>query len=164
LAFYLSNERSRDVTKAYKRYQAYLREHEDSFPPGALSLGTAEWYQDPNDHRCPHDGRLEHLMMSETVESGKNRVTSISIRLLAAYHDGYIEFSYPRVFAYKLDSRSSIQGLGDWLYDEFRLSTGGHVIHEIEWGGFPQTESSRWLIEASDVQFRWIPQSPSPNQ
>jgi hypothetical protein len=43
----------------------------------------------------------------------------------------------------------------DWRYDEFRLSAAGHVLHEIEWAG--PSSTSRWLIEASDVEYRWEP-------
>jgi hypothetical protein len=159
MAYYLSKERNQDVVEAYRQYQQYLREHEREFPPGAFALGTAEWYQNPNDHRCPHDGWLENFIVSENVASEKRRATSIQTRLLAAYHDGYIEFFYPQVFSYTLENPTCARGLGDWLYDEFRLSSNGRVIHEIEWAGFPHEEGSRWIIEASDVQFRWIPQS-----
>ena len=161
MAYFLSDERNKDVVEAYRRYQEYLRQHEHEFPSGAFALGTAEWYQDPNDHRCPHDGWLETLVVSETADVERKRKTSIVIRLLGAYHDGFIEFSYPDVFAYILGSPSCARGLGDWLYDEFRLSPNGHVIHEIEWAGVTNAEGSRWIIEASDVIFRWIPQSVS---
>lgn len=158
MAYYLTKERDQDVVSAYRRYQEYLREHERDFPPGAFALATAEWYQNPNDHRCPHDGWLENVIISETRESNKKHNTTIQTRLLAAYHDGYIEFSYPRVFTYLFESASCAGGLGDWLYDEFRLSPGGHVVHEIEWAGSAASKVSRWIIEASDVEFRWIPQ------
>jgi hypothetical protein len=102
--------------------------------------------------------RLENLVISEATDINRKRTTTILTRLLAAYHDGYIEFFYPEVFRYLLDSPSCARGLGDWLYDEFRLSPNGHVIHEIEWSGFSTSEGSRWIIEASDVSFRWIPQ------
>jgi hypothetical protein len=94
----------------------------------------------------------------------QRRVTTINIRLLAAYHDGYVEFLYPTVFNYTLLCPSSARGLGDWMYDEFRLSSDGHLIHEIEWAGFPKVEGSRWIIEATDVKFRWIPQITSAQQ
>jgi hypothetical protein len=159
MAYYLSNERNRDVAGAYRRYQQYLHEHEREFPPGAFALATAEWYQNPGDHRCPHDGWLENVIISETVDSHKKRATTIRIRLLAAYHDGYIEFFYPHVFGYNVEGASCGNGLGDWLYDEFRLSPNGNVIHEVEWAGLPMSKGSRWIIEATDVQFHWIPQS-----
>jgi len=88
VAYYLSNERNKDVVEAYRRYQEYLRQHEQEFPASAFALGTAEWYQDANDHRCPHDGWLENLIVSETAVADKKRTTTILIRLLAAYHDG----------------------------------------------------------------------------
>lgn len=164
MAYYLSEEREVDVAKAYRRYQQYLRDHENTFPPSAFALGTAEWYQNPSDHRCPHDGWLENILISEVPDGNRKRVTTINIRLLAAYHDGYVEFFYPTVFNYTLLCSSSAHGMGDWLYDEFRLSSEGHLIHEIEWAGFPKEEGSRWIIEATDVEFRWIPQILSAKQ
>jgi hypothetical protein len=164
MAYFLSKERDADVMNAYRRYQQYLHEHENLFPPGAFALGTAEWYHNPSDHRCPHDGWLETVSISEVPAGDRRRMTTISIRLLAAYQDGYVEFLYPTVFNYTLLCPSSARGLGDWMYDEFRLSSDGHLIHEIEWAGFPKVEGSRWIIEATDVKFRWIPQITSAQQ
>jgi hypothetical protein len=76
---------------------------------------------------------------------------------LGAYHDGFIELFYPRVLRYSLCSPSSVRGLGDWRYDEFRVAPDGHLIHEIEWAGFSRGEGSRWIIEASDLEFQWLP-------
>lgn len=55
------------------------------------------------------------------------------------------------------NSPSSARGLGDWLYDEFRVAPGGFLVHEIEWQGFAPDEGSRWIIEAADIEFHWIP-------
>ena len=159
MAYYLSKERNEDVVGSYRRYQQYLRERQDSFPPGAFALGTSEWWQLPHDHRCPHDGWLESVSISEPAagDRGEERITAIRVRLLGAYHDGHIELFYPRVFSYQLQSPSCVRGLGDWLYDEFTLSPDGRIIHEIEWAGFSDDEASRWIIEASDIEFQWIP-------
>lgn len=160
MAYYLSAERNRDIVESYRRYQRYLQQHKEGFPRGAFALGTAEWYQNANDHRCPHDSQLEHFLISESVDSGKQRFATIQLRLLGAYHDGHIELSYPEVHSYVLESPSCAQGVGDWLYDEFRLSASGRLIHEIEWFGLRNNKGSRWIIEASDVEFSWIPKSP----
>ena len=165
MAFFLSKERDQDVVAAWRRYQQYLREREKEFPPGAFALATSDWYHDPGIHRCPHDSWLENLVISEVPDSDRTRITSIRIRLLAAYHDGYIEFFYPKVFGYTFESPSCTKGLGDWLYDEFRLSTNRQVIHEIEWAGRPNGEGARWIIESADVHFQWFPQpTSSPTQ
>ena len=100
MAYYLSNERNKDVRKAYRRYQEYLRQHEHEFPPGAFALATAEWYQNPTDHRCPHDGWLENLIISERADTNKKRTTTILTRLLAGYHSilskkGTFALAYP---------------------------------------------------------------------
>ncbi len=158
MAYYLSKERDDDAVGSYHRYQQYLREQERTFPPGAFALGTAEWWHHPNDHRCPHDSWLESFTVSEVRGSDEaKRITTIRTRLLGAYHDGHIELFYPRVFRYQLHSPSCVRGLGDWRYDEFTLSPDGHVIHEIEWAGFPYEEGSRWIIEASDIEYQWMP-------
>ena len=160
MAYYLSKERNEDVTGSYQRYQQYLRQHKHTFPSGAYTLATAEWYQNPSEHRCPHDGSLESLIISETPSvAPASRSISIRMRLVSAYHDGYIEFSYPTVFAYTLESPACATGLGDWQYDEFRLSSRGYLIHEIEWSAVPNSKDSRWIIEAADVEFKWIPQA-----
>ena len=154
MAFYLAQERDKDVVSAYIRYQEYLRQHEHRFPPGAYALGTAEWYQDPNDHRCPHDGWLNQITISEPASGDRQekRITSIRVELLGAYHDSLVVFTYPQVFYYSLRDIASTCGNGGWRYDEFRLSDGGHLTHEIEW-----SNGANWLIEASDVEFLWIP-------
>ncbi len=159
MAYFLSNERNEDVVGSYRRYQQYLREHKDRFPAGAFALATADWWYEPSDHRCPHDAWLEHLSIFEPARGERNedRSTRIEIRLLGAYHDGYIELSYPHVYGYQMQSPSCERGLGDWRYDEFTLSPKGHIIHEIEWAGFGEDKGSRWIIEASDITFEWMP-------
>lgn len=154
MAHYLSKQRDEDVVGSYRRYQEYLREHQQTFPPGGFALGTAEWYQDASDHRCPHDGWLEHVTISEPSSGERHqvRVTSARIRLLGAYHDGFIELFYPQVFRYSLGLDDATGGHRDWRYDEFRLSNTGWLVHEIEW-----SDGATWIIEASDVEFLWIP-------
>ncbi len=154
MAHYLSKQRDEDVVGSYRRYQQYLHEHQQRFPPGGFALGTAEWYQDPRDHRCPHDGWLEYITISEpsSGERHEARATSARIRLLGGYHDGVIEFHYPQVFRYSVAVDDATRGHRDWRYDEFRLSDAGALIHEIEW-----SSGATWIIEASDVEFLWIP-------
>jgi hypothetical protein len=154
MAYYLTKERHEDIRGAWRRYQDYLRENQPQFPTGAFALGTAVWWQDGNDHRSPHDAWLENITISETAigDDIGERVTAMRVRLLGAYHDGFIELFYPRVFNYSLQSQASRYKTCDWVYDEFRLSPDGHVIHEIEWLG-----GTRWIIEASDIEYQWLP-------
>ena len=88
-------------------------------------------------------------------ERSELRSSTLTVHLLGAYHDGYIEFVYPEVRAYELSAPFAVQGHGDWRFDEFRVADGGGVIHEIEWAAFGHT--GRWLIEAADVTHKWIP-------
>jgi hypothetical protein len=160
MSFILTAQREPEtVAAAFEGYRDYVTSNAARFPPGALSLASSDWYFDPRDHRCPHDAWLEDLRISEpsTGARKEQRVTEIRVRLLGAYHDGFIELRYFGVIRYSLFSPSSVRGIGDWRYDEFRLHSDGHLIHEIEWAGLPGEDSSRWLIEASDVEFGWNP-------
>lgn len=159
MSFILTAQRSEGCPTAFGRYRSYLAASKQSFPPGAYALATSDWYFDFRDHRCPHDSWLESVTVTEPAsgERGEQRCTAIRVRLLGAYHDCQLELFYPRVLRYSFTAPSCTQGLGDWRYDEFRLSPAGHLIHEIEWAGFSRDEGSRWIIEASDVEFHSMP-------
>lgn len=165
MAFILTEQRHDEVSRggAFLRYREYLRSLRERFPAKAYGLATSDWYFSFEDHRSPHDARLDSLMIGEKASpaSGSGEPISLLIRLLSAYHDGYIELHYIDVGRYELalGPDSSAVGFGhrDWRYDEFRLSPGGRVEHEIEWWGSSQT--ARWLIEAADVEHRWVPRT-----
>lgn len=150
------------VRTGFTRYGNYLKQNEAAFPPCAYELATSDWFHNPNDHRAPHDAWLESFEIAETPERKAHlRSCSISLRLLGAYHDGHIKITYPKVFSYSFQSfmAGKVTSHGDWRYDEFRLSERGHLLHEIEWAGAPgaQRKSFSWIIEADDIDFRWIP-------
>ena len=159
MSFILLAQRDLDCASAFANYRSYLGAARQGFPSGAYALASSDWYFDPRDHRCPHDAWLESVTCSELATGQRHelRGTTIRIRLLGAYHDGFIEFVYPQVFRYSFSSPSSSRGLGDWRFDEFRISPNGQLIHEIEWAGFPGEDGSRWIIESSDAEYRWIP-------
>jgi hypothetical protein len=148
--------RDDDAAGAFELYRDYLASLRDSFPRSAYALATSDWYFNFRDHRCPHDGWLESLSLTETASGARREIRTLSmrVRLLGAYQDGHIELLYPQVFAYRLDVIDGRRGHRDWRYDELR-EKDGHVIHEIEWCGKVGTGS--WLIEASDVEFQWLP-------
>lgn len=160
MAFLLSTDGFDDDAAAhYRRYKEYLQSVKEVFPPSAFALASSDWYHDFNNHHCPHDAWLESVTLHEHAsdERQAKRSLSITVRLLGAYHDGHIELLYPRVFAYRLDAWKSELGHKDWRYDELRLSDRNALIHEIEWCGMHDT--GRWLIEASDLEFRWLPKT-----
>ena len=158
MTFLLSEDgRDDDVLRAFRRYREYVESAKDSFPPSAYALATSDWYFNPKHHRSPHDAWLESLHLTELSSRERHdiRALSLRLRLLGAYHDGYIELDYPRLLAYRLNLEDGEMGHCDWRHDELRVSDRGRVIHEIEWrwsGG-----KGRWLIEASDVQLQWVP-------
>jgi hypothetical protein len=161
--FILADQRTgtpEELAANVRQYREYLRRNRQRFPPMAHRLASSAWYLDPTDHRCPHDGWLEHLVITEpsSGERNQHRSVAIRIRLLDAYHRGHIELHYPVVFRYQLTSGGTGAGHGDWLYDELRISEQNHLLHEIEWWHAGQLE--RWLIEASDVIYSWTVREP----
>lgn len=150
--------RDEDVNGQFRRYREYLDSVKSVFPPKAFALATSDWYYSSG-HQSPHDAWLESATLRELVvrkQEGR-KIVSLFIRLLAAYHDGHIEFVYDDVRSYTLKAGDLNSGHYDWRYDELRLSEQNLLLHEIEWCG--PSETGRWLIEASDLTYRWIPKS-----
>ena len=164
MSYVLAKQRDADVVAAFAEYRAYLHANKTFFPPSAYDLASSHWYFDSTDHRCPHDSWLESATIHEPGSGSRREIRSVAltVRLLGAYHDGYIEFRYPDVHSYELSMFDLPRGHGDWRFDEFRLGDNGRVIHEIEWatGG----DTGRWLIEASDVLYKWLPGTESNPQ
>jgi hypothetical protein len=152
MAFILSEQREND--DCFENYEAYLAEHAKDFPPHAHALATSDWYYTFLE-KAPHDARLVTLKIGEGGSFEASLVPKITIRLLDARDQGFIEFEYPEVYAYNLSFTGGSSGHLDWRYDEFRITESGHVLHEIEWWG--PIETGRWLIEASDVVYSWSP-------
>jgi hypothetical protein len=82
---------------------------------------SLEWYNFPKDHRCPHDAWVESITISEPSSGERHQVRGLEIRvrLLGAYHDGNIEFTYKRVLRYLMGAVPQHRaGHGDWLEDD----------------------------------------------
>jgi len=138
----------------WKAYCDYLESVKDRLPQSAYEFATAEWHYNFSDHKAPHDGWLEELIIREPAsgERRQHRLLDIFIRLFATYHDGYIELTYKNVRSYSFEKQAaSFLGHKDWLYDEIRLSENGFVLHEIDW------VNGEWLIECEDVFYEWKP-------
>lgn len=155
MPFILGAQRDADVAGAFRRYRHYLEAERHHFPSGALALATSDWYFNFEDHRCPHDAWLQHVVVHETGrgERQEQREVAVSIQLLGAYHDLVLTFTYASAYRYVLDGRQVGEGHADWRYDEFRVTETRHLVHEIEWSG--ASEIGRWLIEAEDVRLEW---------
>jgi len=137
------------------QYRDYLASVRNQMPVAAYNFATAPWHYDFSDHRAPHDGWLEEVIIREPASGDRkqHRSLEIVVRLLAAYHDGHIELKYSVVQNYSLTcGDQGAQGHGDWMYDEIRLSDRGYVLHEVEWW-----HGGHWLIECGDVSYKWIP-------
>jgi hypothetical protein len=137
-------------------YLAYIRSVQDRLPAAAMAFATASWHWDTDDHRCPHDSRLDRLTMTEAPASSGPPVC-IQVRLLGAYHDGYLVLTYIDVVSYQLAGNAPLvegrhAGHGDWLVDEIRLSERGLMVHEVVFAN-----RSRWDIECRDFTWTWEP-------
>jgi hypothetical protein len=139
-----------------QQYVDYIMSIRERLPAGVRAIVSSKFYFDPSDHRCPHDSWVERLTLSEPSSGDRSqfRELSLSIRLLGAYHDGYIDFSYVRLKRYFLDGSQlgSIRSAGtahsDWLTDEFILLDDGLVSHEIRF-----RSGAVWTIVSEDVVF-----------
>ncbi len=156
MAYVLSDNRKKpgDIVSAFSRYNEYLGSVKDRFPKSAYQLASSPWYFDFSNHHCPHDSWLESLTINEPSKGIRREIRSveIAVKLFGAYHDGFITLNYSKVKSYSFNKPAQkTSGHGDWLYDEFRLSESGFVLHEIEW------QTGRWLIESADIVFGWIP-------
>lgn len=142
----------------FDAYFEYLASVKDQLPASAYSFASAPWHYDFSDHRCPHDSWLDSLSVIEVASGNRkqDRSVVINVRLLGAYHDGYVEMTYQAVDNYSLakPARTSMNSLnvghGDWLMDEVRVSDRGLVIHEIDF-----STGSRWLVECKDIEHQW---------
>jgi len=152
-----SSASPQEVCTALANYKSYLESIREALPSSAYDFASADWHYSGDDHRCPHDSWVESLVISEPSSGDRHeeRENAISVRLFGAYHDGYLELSYPGVRAYSLVGailNKPKTGHGDWLKDEVRLSDNKLVLHEILF-----STGSRWLIESRDIEFRWVP-------
>jgi hypothetical protein len=137
----------------WSKYCDYVESLRNHLPIAAYNFASAPWHYDFSDHRAPHDGWLEEIVIREPATGARkeNRSLEIVIKLFAAYHDRQITLEYSAVQNYSLACHEQGgSGHGGWLYDEIRLSQRGYVLHEIEWSC-----GSRWLIECGDVSYNW---------
>lgn len=158
MSFLLSEQRDKDFQGYWRRYEDYIDSVRDRMPPGAMKLAlSAEWY-DFRCHHCPHDAWLQEFKITESeATTGQERSNSAELRLLGAYHDGLLVLCYLRLMSFNVQASALSGGMGDWRYDEFRLSPNGNLLHEIEWAS-----GARWLIEADDIEFKWQPFQAEP--
>ena len=153
------------LSEEFENYKNYLKSIKDKIPQSAYEFATADWHFNTRDARCPHDAWLEEFKFGEVQNSENFELYPIEIyiKLLGAYHNGYIEFRYKNIHSYSFKSKRSFRLSeykgeyfhGDWIRDEIRLSENDFVIHEIEW------ENGNWLIESEDVEYKWIPFDPT---
>ena len=118
-------KRRKEQWAAYQRRLNKLKKK--SLPASALEFTLADWHYNNIDPRCPHDAWLEHVIIREpsSGERSEIRGLEIEIKLLGAYHDGYIQLLYKDVESYFFDQpyrwnekHSTENGHGDWLIDD----------------------------------------------
>lgn len=114
---------------------------------------SSDWYKFPEDHRCPHDSWVEAITISEpsSGERHQNRGLEIHVRLLGAYHDGIIEFTYKGVQNYSIRGMRDVAGHGDWLEDEVDIRRHDTLLHKAT------LTNGSFEIEAHEIEYKWTP-------
>jgi hypothetical protein len=114
---------------------------------------SSDWYTFPEDHRSPHDSWVETITIEEPSlgERHELRGLEIRIRLLAAYHDGMIEFTYKRVQHYSLSGMRDATGHGDWLEDKVKVTKHDVLVHKVT------LTNGDFEIEAAEIEYSWTP-------
>lgn len=165
MSFILASNRDHDsleeARKNWHDYQAHLEELKDSFPASAFQIATSPWWYQFDLPEAPHDSRLIAFRMGDHgAPTWDNQQFSwIEIELHSAF-SGAIILRYPTVYRYELKMAEASQGIhGDWRYDEFTLTDEGNLLQTIEWA-----DGAIWVIEASDLEHRHIPESSDQTQ
>ncbi|NTF51632.1 hypothetical protein [Rhizobium rhizogenes] len=115
-------------------YPAYVRGVRSLVPTDVLEFMDATWHYEHGDARCPHDARLEQLLIRE-FDDGDVRANDIEMHLAGAYGNR-ITLCYSDVQSYAADKTKSEWPAGDgshgdWLIDEMLVLEDGFLSHEI---------------------------------
>ncbi|MFK4811138.1 hypothetical protein ACI3KW_13115 [Devosia sp. ZW T5_3] len=115
-------------------YPAYVAEVRHRVPADALAFMSAPWHYAHRDERCPHDARLQKLVVLE-FEEGDARANGIEIHLAGAYGKRLL-LTYSDVQSYavektKSDWPAADRSHGDWLIDEILVLEDDFLSHEI---------------------------------
>jgi hypothetical protein len=150
------------VRSRLAEYRAYLERVAARFPPGAYAFATASWHYDPSDHKCPHDAWVDSVGVVErgTGSRAEVREVDMTIRLLGAYHDGFLVLRYVGVCGYAMEALDTgtgthrQRGHGDWLVDEITLTPDGNVQHEAI------LSAAKITVRCVDIECDWVPSRP----
>ncbi len=155
MSYILSTQRDADCSTAFQKYEDYLKVSKERLPNSVNDVVSQTWWFDFQDHRCPHDSWIEEIRIREGSEGKRREIRwlDIHIRLLGAYHDGYLEITYKNVKNYELGCDS--ESHGGWRYDQFLVADGG-FMHEIEW-----RDGTIWKIEAECFEYKWMEETSS---
>jgi hypothetical protein len=150
------NINNNDAANIFKDYMNYLEEIKNDLPSNVYDIFSNPYYYDSQNHKCPHDGWIETLLINEryTKENRQDSIIDITIKLLGAYHDYFIYFNYKNVINYSLEMKKLSQvgnkGHGDWLIDEISLVNNNILIHEIEF-----SSKAQWRISCTDLDISY---------
>ncbi|KAB8144382.1 hypothetical protein F8S13_05775 [Chloroflexia bacterium SDU3-3] len=148
------------IKSKFNNYIQYINSIQENLPQETFEFAIASWHYDGRDPKCPNDAWLENMNISEHYRNESQcRYVDINIRLLGAYHDGYINLHYKDVKFYTLgfikeskEGDFNELGHGDWLIDEIFLGDNGNVVHKIRF-----SEGSQWEIQCNNIIYTWNP-------
>jgi len=112
-----------------------------------------EWYKLYEDHRSPAGARVESVTIKDrlTGEIEQNRGLEVQVRLMGAYHDGTIDFTYTGVRRYSVEGTRDVAGHPSWLEDDLDIRRHDSLLHSVT------LTNGSFEIEADDIEYKWTP-------
>jgi WD40 repeat protein len=135
-----------EIESRFSDYYEYVESIKSRLTDSTYAFASVSRY--PEDVLTIHGAWLESLSL-DVIASGRrleDRASDISVRLLGAFHDGYIELRYVNATSF------SFVPVQEWQYDEIHLTKEGRVIHTIRFD-----ENSHWIIECDSISHEWKP-------
>jgi hypothetical protein len=144
-----------------QKYFDYLKENLNYISPNLYNIITQRSYLDPSDHRCPHDGNLISVEISEQIDPLGSRFEGkldCKIKLRGAYEDYEIVYTYKGIKRYSFNYPDYIYESthGDWLIDRFLFSKEKNLIQLIMF-----SSKALFEIECKDINIEFVELSDS---
>ncbi|MTW11157.1 hypothetical protein GM658_11130 [Pseudoduganella eburnea] len=119
-------------------YFSFLESNRTKFPEGVFEFAYNFCHYDLSDPSSLHDAWLNHLVLRENGTGDRKQFRSLALELefLGPFHDKLLQFDYSGVTGFSMQSKDGapalLNGCGDVLMHEVRLSDGGLVEHELQ--------------------------------
>lgn len=119
-------------------YFSYLKLNRTKFPDGVFEFAYNSCHYDLSDSSSLHDAWLDYFVLRENAAGDRKQFRSLSLELqfLGPFHDKVLQFDYLDVSDFSMRTKDGapalMNGCGDVLMHEVRLSNEGLVEHEFQ--------------------------------